>query len=356
MNSTIHKKVLFIASRIYCGAFILAALPLASQELLVYEDFELTATGGSYSEGALEGQAQADPTSAGFSSGWSTKAFDGSRTIVPNGLNYTDGSGAILTTAEGSLQLLPGARAERSLDANGALGDYSLFGSIGLVTGETLYISYLMKHDLFDGPSSEFGNEVAIFGLSSSTDTAINVFANTPTAQDSFGSDQYFIRPYNNNDLNTAIGPTVPDETHLFVVKIEFVEGADNDIVSVYLDPVLSSEDANTPGAVFDEGDMTFNQLSLGRFNGFDDNGATFDELRMGSTWESVTPYEGGGGTSEWAGYLVDENGDANTQAFLGWLRIYPDTGWIYSYALTKFMYLPESNVLESGAWSYVPR
>lgn len=226
-------------------AFVAAILPLSAQaqDIHLYEGFALMENGGVYTESALEGQG--DPLAAGFSGGWSEKAFDGSRTIVAQGLDYTDTSGAQLVTADGALKLYRGARARRSLDGSGAFGDYSLFGSIGAMTGTTLYMSYLIQHDVFDGDSSEFGNEVAIFGIDGSSGVAYNIFLNPPIAESDFGSKQYFIRLINDNNLNVAFGEQVADTVHMVVVKGEIVEGDGNDVVSVYYNPDLSGDTMN---------------------------------------------------------------------------------------------------------------
>lgn len=56
----------------------------------------------------------------------------------------------------------------------------------------------------------------------------------------------------------------------------------------------------------------------------------------------------------EWAGYpWYDASGDLTTDRFLGWLNV-RNAPWVWSYALSKYLYLPEGNVKNSGAWVYV--
>lgn len=54
-----------------------------------------------------------------------------------------------------------------------------------------------------------------------------------------------------------------------------------------------------------------------------------------------------------WAGYLVGGDGWVDTGAFMGW--IYPLEPYVYVRNLGKYIYLPESFVLEGGAWAFVP-
>lgn len=54
-----------------------------------------------------------------------------------------------------------------------------------------------------------------------------------------------------------------------------------------------------------------------------------------------------------WGGYPKDANDDVNTGDFLGWLNVrrapYP-----YSYSLNQWLYLPENQLSDNGAWLYV--
>jgi len=74
--------------------------------------------------------------------------------------------------------------------------------------------------------------------------------------------------------------------------------------------------------------------------------------------WEVVTndPYTGlMTEDPTWAGYPVIDNDFVNTEGFLGWLALGAGD-WVWSYALDGWMYLPEGNVGDGGAWVYMPR
>lgn len=55
-----------------------------------------------------------------------------------------------------------------------------------------------------------------------------------------------------------------------------------------------------------------------------------------------------------WAGYTVDENGNADTGDWLG--VVYTEhTPWIYVYDMAKYVLMPMEGIATTGAWSYVP-
>jgi hypothetical protein len=60
------------------------------------------------------------------------------------------------------------------------------------------------------------------------------------------------------------------------------------------------------------------------------------------------------GGEDTWAGYTIVD-GYVNTEGFMGWLYVAEDP-WILSVSLDKYLYLPESAVSDSGAWTYLPK
>lgn len=57
---------------------------------------------------------------------------------------------------------------------------------------------------------------------------------------------------------------------------------------------------------------------------------------------------------STWAGYPVDELGWVDTGSWMGFLNVIAGD-WVWSVSLATYIYLPESLVSESGAWTYVP-
>lgn len=90
-----------------------------------------------------------------------------------------------------------------------------------------------------------------------------------------------------NGDIG-APATTLDSDVHLFVVKVEYNAGANNDVSTVWLDPDVTLDEASQAAGSFSvlaAADQNFNQFRL-RGN------ATwnFDEIRFGTTFEDVTP------------------------------------------------------------------
>jgi hypothetical protein len=95
-------------------------------------------------------------------------------------------------------------------------------------------------------------------------------------------------------------------------------------------------------------GEETINRLQLGL-------------LIEGPVWEQATiTFSGLEGTineyDTWAGYpIINAAKDVDTGDFLGWINVFHGD-YVWCYAMDGWMYCPEANVHESGAWVYVPR
>jgi hypothetical protein len=72
--------------------------------------------------------------------------------------------------------------------------------------------------------------------------------------------------------------------------------------------------------------------------------------------FENIEGYIEGGATEPtlWAGYEVDALGWINTEGWMGYLNV-TAAPWVWSATLAKYLYMPEANVSESGAWVYAP-
>jgi hypothetical protein len=77
-----------------------------------------------------------------------------------------------------------------------------------------------------------------------------------------------------------------------------------------------------------------------------------FDELRVGTTWEDVTP--GGAESPKWVNWNIEDGKNVGTGTFLGWFDISLDP-WIYSYELEQFIHIPSNSFSDKGAWVFVP-
>jgi octaheme c-type cytochrome (tetrathionate reductase family) len=56
-----------------------------------------------------------------------------------------------------------------------------------------------------------------------------------------------------------------------------------------------------------------------------------------------------------WAGYPVNENGFANTEAWMGWVYV-REKPWIYSYSLGRYLFMPNNSLTLEGGWGFAPR
>ncbi|NDV63239.1 hypothetical protein G0Q06_12305 [Puniceicoccales bacterium CK1056] len=91
-------------------------------------------------------------------------------------------------------------------------------------------------------------------------------------------------------------------------------------------------------------------QLGFEITNEFDGNSFTMDSGTI--YFENLSGYIEGDASVTWAGYDVDENGFADTGAWMGIVNVTSDP-WIYVYDLGKYIYIPAEAVSESGAWIY---
>lgn len=58
--------------------------------------------------------------------------------------------------------------------------------------------------------------------------------------------------------------------------------------------------------------------------------------------------------SNSWAGYQKRSDGYVDTAGFLGWIWASDVDDYVWSVNLGAYLYLPEANVAESGAWIYV--
>jgi hypothetical protein len=198
--------------------------------------------------------------------GWPSAWTDSGNPSVVSaaGLTYSDASGRILdvsgkavTTADG------GATTTVSLrDLDGTLND--------------VWISFLYQlpaaNNKFEGITF-YREAQKVFSVSNpSTNATAAIFL----TNDLFG----------NNGVNTGKG--VFGKTHLIVLKLTKGGGAEGvDRVEAFIDPFLA-EVPTTPTATVDGANFDINRV---RIAGQDGNALLIDELRVGTTWEDVSPH-----------------------------------------------------------------
>jgi len=262
--------------KLFCvmvGFLVVTAAATAQAALVAYEGFN------SYSSGSnLFGQnggtgwngAWVDKSSTENEDGdpitWNyTWVAGGSGLSYPN-LVATPGSGAANVFQEGGDTLY--FTAERYLAAPQSSG--------------TLFISYLQYFSVNEaGKGPDF---VDIMGTGSR-------YARVITAWGS--SYRWCLHAFDTgqSQVNNFAPAAQAGETHLVVLRIDFNASSINERIKVYLDPTLTSEEANTANA-------TISNRDIGSVSGFKivmrgndlANSHSFDEIRFGTTWEDVVP------------------------------------------------------------------
>lgn len=365
---------LYASLRALTFGFILSGTVLA--ETPVYEGFV------DYPEGSdLIGQNGG----AGFSSPWSSRqALLNSGPAGPvrtaaivqgSSLSYQDGMNQLVTSG-GSVVL------------NGELGSIHVARAIDPdalphpgpdpKTGKTTYLSFLGERrgeaadpndPVYDG-SYPYGSNLYpraagtnLFG--DDNGDAIQLLVGNPSNE---SDDLWRIR---GQDLDGRSKDPRSDEpfgegsgADLVVIRIDHGAGADTaDRFYVYVNPVLSAESANADRFVADwetRDDPLYMQprwLGLEAGNGDEFRPAAiyaFDEFRVGSSWEAVTPHVP---VETWAGYPIQSGSTVFLENSLGWLQIDPATDWSYGYSLESWIYLTEEQAaMSAGFWMFVPR
>ncbi len=88
------------------------------------------------------------------------------------------------------------------------------------------------------------------------------------------------------NDLSLSTVPDTVGQTVLFVLRADFLPGDDS--LSLYVNPVPGQPEPATPDVLKTDLDVgTVNDIVINNYGGF-----TTDEIRIGSTFDSVTPLQ----------------------------------------------------------------
>lgn len=222
-------------------------------------------------------------THASGGNGWSAAWYEDGQALpalVREGLAYTDALGNLLHVSGGAATTASTAttRSFRTIEG----------GPINNV-----WISFLWhlpgSNSLFEGLTFYRGSQ-AVFAVSNPSNTTASsiMLGNSVTG----GS--------------ASSGKGVFANTHLVVLRLAKSQGANGmDLVEIYVDPLLSGA-PSSPDASISAGNLDFDTLRLAG-----QNGAPFylDELRIGSSYASVTPHNPGPGAD------LDTDGDGISDA-----------------------------------------
>ncbi len=250
---------------------------------LLYDGFS------GYTAGAMAGQVT---PAVGYASGGSWVSLAGTVSASPSsGLTYSQGSLQLVTSgglAETAVAGFNGVKALLDVSPAGPFAQAGLVdgGKIGgtNVSG-TLYYSFLAKVLATDLPDGS--NDFAGFQLYNGGSEGLGVGNNwNAWAFSTFGpgGEGDLVRPSDNTYL------LVDSATHLFVVKIQFNAGG-NDDMTIYMDPSLADVEANQPNTVWRRsatGNAMFDGIALRSGSSNNDNSWQFDEVRFGTSWNDV--------------------------------------------------------------------
>ncbi|MEM8873801.1 MAG: PEP-CTERM sorting domain-containing protein [Planctomycetota bacterium] len=92
----------------------------------------------------------------------------------------------------------------------------------------------------------------------------------------------------NNDDALSAPLPSPGTDTHLYVLRLDFSDALDN--ITVYVDPDPSQpEPAVADASVL--GDISYDRVAFAMFQGPREESLLVDELRIGDSFDDVTPF-----------------------------------------------------------------
>jgi hypothetical protein len=253
----------------------------AHANLVGYEGF------GGYSPGELA--AQATGSAIGFNeAAWSTNGGGGNsgKVVVADGLTYTNGG--TLVTTPGHLRSNGGfARAHRGLTTP--------FSPAAPGGGE-MWLSYLFRAD---GPADGDGNQVRFYTSGGGFDGQV-ISVDVPSIQVAPGTFRHKVRPrawfVDGPDGGTAKFSNPNGDVDLIVMQYVLDDSdapGNQGAIRVWVDPVIG-------GAAPDAASADSTMTGLGGFDAMDrlsffspnsgDFQVSWDEIRWGSTFSSVTP------------------------------------------------------------------
>ncbi len=226
---------------------------------------EYIANPGTQTDGRYRLTDGQNPTTPGFLQSWAhaTGSFEMGSTPEES-LAYSDGSYALTNSGHAVFRAYTG-QSTRALDVAGlGLGN----------SGTVRYFSFMMK---LDNAASEARID---FGEAPFLDWGqLGIRAENGQFNARFAG-------------QSAVSMGATDtNTHFFVWKVDF---GNSEKAELYMDPVLSSEASNTPVlvATVSAGTYAPTHITLSKRSGTDGDKVTFDEIRIGESWDDVVLLE----------------------------------------------------------------
>lgn len=253
------KSSVACAARFFAGSIVLAVVVLtaspAQATLLTYEGF-------GYNNNTI-----LDSTTGG--SGWAADwgQFLGNNTAYTNKTGSLADPTATLTTTGNHVES----------GAGGFEGRYNNFPSYG-ANGTTAFFSILLRVDSL-GLTGQAGGGNGGFILQLFTSTA-----NGDLAIGKNGTDSTWDLEHGSTRVSAGSSPVV-GQTVLLVLRADYLNPG-VDTFKLYINPTGQTE-PGSPNATMSYDIGTQNGLGLNVFNGAK---ASFDEIRIGTTWADVVP------------------------------------------------------------------
>ncbi|MEO5714224.1 MAG: immunoglobulin domain-containing protein [Luteolibacter sp.] len=261
--------------------------------LVSYEPFDVAA---GYAVGELPGE---NPTIGGYTGPWTD--IDGGNTepaVSAGSLNY--GNPPYLGSSGDKVSVPTNITGGETTAGNSGrvyrLMDTQLV--VNASTSGTRYLSFLF----YSGQETGATTYQMLSLVNTNTGDGTRPFDIGLTTDGGQSGTQYDFGVHGSYSSTGVAGDT---NVHLFVVKFDLSATADSDNVTVWIDPTLGSGDP-TGGTTVSGVNFNWDRLVLSDYDG---NSAAWDEVRWGSTFNSVTL------------------GSAPTNNYTAWIAGYPGVG-----------------------------
>jgi hypothetical protein len=150
-------------------------------------------------------------------------------------------------------------------------------------TNGTRYLSWLFKSGNENAAANpQVHQSLALFQGALGTDANRRFDAGS---SDDYGTPNYGFRLNNSGALIGNLGLPTDSSVRLFVAKFSLSANAASDVVTVWIDPALGSGEP-AGGVTLPATDLTWDRLA---FSDYASNSSNWDEIRWGSTFDSVT-------------------------------------------------------------------
>lgn len=249
------------------GCLGLLGGPFARSAVLVHDPF-LFGTNPEQGEYVAGDSVQNQPASLsvlGFQDGpWAVTGSPGNE-ISQTGLGFSNSSGTLLTTP-GSLRTTSGRAGH-------------LLASSLRAPSSSIYMSFLIQSQ---SASGYHALELHDGGFDDGNNRRLQLAA----GESAINENNFVLRVDNDDNLAIDLGPR-NTAVNLFVLRMDF---GSEDTITVWRNPAdFESESGSTAnGSITGAFTMDFDRISYGNFGG---GAAYFDEIRVGTNWESVLPF-----------------------------------------------------------------